>query len=592
MDKIPVGYTPIDSYYELQGFRFAQGLYERFFPFFAVFLIGCSLVYLLMKKDRALSDLVVYIFYLAFAFFLVGPETVQVALPEYADSPEDFQRHFEDLGQHASTIKAPRAMIYMHYLVDALVQGSLGESKSKIGNANAPQRLNVLLRQSRIYDVRLADAYRVFLVGCYVPAYGRAVAELSQGKKPNWLGVDKPGDWNDRPTLNPFDYGEDFYKDIPAVNGDGDPVIKSGVQVFCAQQLKPLKDAIREHIAQPRSSPGIIRTALSALLEWIPVTLVDLRSYDSTHPETLKEMVNLQNRYAMKGMKNWQIGDDHVKFLMNVTVTNETRAFFHVAGGEIKNLESAVPDYNIFSSSQQALSGTHPTASGTQFWRWVKSTVSFVIRARQSIDQWFSHHAEVPAMYYKITNYAPYVQGLAMMILIAVFPFAAPLVALPWGWKVLVKWGKFLLMVKLWVVIWSMLADFNQARYQWYDDYAEQGLAEDSTYIFGGICVLYVLTPAISGIVVQLLDHAATSVAGAALSFMPQGAHASPYFQSASGQILSANPLTMAKNVGHYVTGDVFRQGSDQGGGGGGQANGGGGDEAGAAEGGAAVPPV
>jgi hypothetical protein len=51
---------------------------------------------------------------------------------------------------------------------------------------------------------------------------------------------------------------------------------------------------------------------------------------------------------------------------------------------------------------------------------------------------------------------------------------------------------------------------------------------------------------------------------------MPQGGHASPYFQNASGQILSANPLTTVQNFGHYVTGGVFRQGSDQGGGGGG----------------------
>jgi hypothetical protein len=564
MDRIPVGYTPIDSYYELQGFRFAQGVYERFFPFFAVFLIGCALVYLLMKKDRCLSDLVIYIFYLAFAFFLVGPETTKVALPEYAQSPEDFQRHFEDLGQNASTIKAPRAMLHMHYLIDALVQGAIGESKSKIGNANAPQRLNYLLKASRIYDVGLADAYRAFLVGCYVPAYGRAVAKLSVGpSKGNWLGFTKIGEGQDRPSLNPFTYTDDFYKDIPAVNADGDPVLKDGAQIYCTQQIRPLYDAVFEHISPRQNAIG---PALDRLQEVLPVSLFGVRTFGSTHPETLKQMVELQNQYAMKGMKNWKIGDDHVKFLLNVTVTNETRAFFQVAGGEIKNLENAVPDYNIFSSSQQALSGTHPTVSGTQFWRWVKSTVSFVIRARQSIDQWFSHHAEVPAMYYKVTNYAPYVQGIAMMILIAIFPFAAPLVALPWGWKVLVKWGKILLMVKLWVVIWSMLADFNQARCEWYDDYAETGLSEDSTYIFGGICVLYVLTPAIAGIVVQLLDHATTAVAGAALSFMPQGAGASPYFQNATGQIFSGGPKEVVQNFGHYVTGGVFK--SDHSGGG------------------------
>jgi hypothetical protein len=251
-------------------------------------------------------------------------------------------------------------------------------------------------------------------------------------------------------------------------------------------------------------------------------------------------MVALQNQYAMKGQKNWQIGPDHVNFLLHVTAANETRAFFQVASSEIKNLESAVPDYNIFSTEQQALSGTHPTQGIKGFWRWAKSTVSFVIRARQSIDQWFTHHAEVPSTYYKITNFAPYVYGLAMMILIAIFPFAAFMIALPWGWKALVKWGKFLLMVKLWVVIWSMLGDFNQARYQWTDDYAEQGLAEDSTYIFGGICVMYVLTPAIAGIVVQLLDHTATGIAGAALSFMPQGGAAAPFIQNMSGQSMDA----------------------------------------------------
>ncbi len=572
MDKIPVGFTPIDSYYELQGFRFAQGVYERFFPFFSVFLIGCALVYLLMKKDRSLRDLVVYLFYLAFAFFLVGPVDAKVSLPEYAQSPEDFQRHFEDLGKNAATIRAPRAMLYMHYLMDAMAQGAIGESKSKIGNSNAPQRLNFLLKSSRIYDYGLADAYRAFLVGCYVPAYGRHVAKLSLGKsKVNWIGFTKIEEGQDRPNLNPFTYDQAFYEGLQAIDADGDPVEKDGNPVSCAELLGPLKDAIREHVA-PRE--GTVGQALDVLQEWLPISIFGVRTFGSTHPETAREMVDLQNAYAMKGRTNWQITTDHVTFLMNVTVTNETRAFFKVAGGEIKQLEEAVPEYNIFSSSQQALSGTHPTQGVKGFWRWAKSTLSFVIRARQSFDQWFSHHAEVPAMYYKITNFAPYVYGLAMMILIGIFPFAACMVALPWGWRALVKWGKFVLMVKLWVVIWSMLADFNQARYQWYDDYAEQGLAEDATYIFGGICVLYVLTPAIAGIVVQLLDHAATSVAGAALSFMPQGAHASPHFQKPSMNMLSANPLTMAKNVGHYVTGDVFRGGGE----GGGRQGGGGND--------------
>src|SRR5262249_12939929 len=164
--------------------------------------------------------------------FLVGPETTKVALPEYAQSPEDFQRHFEDLGQNASSIKAPRAMLYMHYLIDALVQGAIGESKSKIGNANAPPRLNYLLKASRIYDVGLAAACRACLVVCHAPAYGRAAAKLSVGpSQVNWLGFTKIGEGQDRPSLNPFTYTDDFYKDIPAVDADGDPVVKDGAQV-------------------------------------------------------------------------------------------------------------------------------------------------------------------------------------------------------------------------------------------------------------------------------------------------------------------------------------------------------------------------
>jgi hypothetical protein len=108
-------------------------------------------------------------------------------------------------------------------------------------------------------------------------------------------------------------------------------------------------------------------------------------------------------------------------------------------------------------------------------------------------------------------------------------------------------------MVKLWVVLWSMLADFNQARYQWFDDYAEQGLAEDATYIFGGICVMYILTPAIAGIVVALLDHTAVAVSNA-LGFMPQGGAAGSFIQNMSGKMMGESQSGGGGNVMQNVT--------------------------------------
>jgi len=168
-------------------------------------------------------------------------------------------------------------------------------------------------------------------------------------------------------------------------------------------------------------------------------------------------------------------------------------------GGEIGLLAAAVPEYSMVASSQQSTSNVQNVG------QWVKSAVSFVVKGFQSVKQWFQTHAEGPATYYKVSLYAPYMYGLVQMVLIGLFPVAALWALWPGHWKALLNFGKLFLSVKLWMVFWSILAAFNQARYDLVlgNNPARNGIG-NQIEIFPSICAMYLLTPVLSYMIVSL----------------------------------------------------------------------------------------
>ncbi len=510
------GVTAIDTMYELKGFQMAQGFYEVVFPWAVGILAAAAVVHTLFMSERTrrFRDVVVYSGYCLAMLYLAQPIRVNVAVPA-GFVWEDFEAFYRDYNQGSRgqpTVKAPRFMVWSHILCDAVAK--LLMNKVNASFMEAPfglERLSVLLREARIHDSDLQDRYQAFVLSCYVPTLA------IYGPSGSRAGSQEAG-----PFLNPFNIPYDAYKELWPVNfkGEYDPERR------CDAEARDLWNALHSHVIG-----------------------------NSVHKETARQVERLVRRQGGAGA--FKSGGD--AFVLNHVVYNETAALFNVASGEIARLQQAVPDYGLFRTSQQ-------TSSNPQdFIDVVRSTISFVVKLKQSIDQWFQHHAAGPALYYQITNYAPSIYGLSNMVITSLFPLAALAAFWPWRWTVLITWAKYLLWIKLWMVFWAMLAAFNQARYEFTVGSDPSNGIGDQSYIFPAIAAMYLVSPGLALLVVQLLD-AAKAGAVAAISHVVAGSPGGQYFQIQNQQAGASGGATPAPR------GGTPAGGAGAGGGGGGSA--------------------
>jgi len=477
------GVTAIDTMYELKGFQMAQGFYDVIFPWAIGILAAAAVVHTLFMADRTrrYRDVVLYSGYFFSMLYLAHPIKVNVAVPAgyvWQDF-EAFYREYDRGSRGQPMVKAPRFMVWSHLLCDSVSQLLLNQVNRSFTEAPfGLERLSVLLREARVHDSGLQERYQAFVLSCYVPV--RAI----YGPSGSRAGSDEAG-----PFLNPFNVPYDAYRELWPVDFEGryDPNRK------CDEEARDVWKLIHDHVGES----GPLK-------------------------ETVKEVDRLVRHNARPGSGTFTAGGQ--TFVLNQVVYNETAALFSVASGEIARLQQVVPDYGLFRTSQQ-------TSSNPQdFIDVVRSIISFVVKAKQSIDQWFQHHAAGPALYYQVTTYAPYVYGLSMMVITAMFPIAALATFWPWRWTVLITWAKYLLWIKLWMVFWAMLAAFNQARYEFTNGSNPSNGIGDQSYIFPAIAAMYLVSPGLALLVVQLLD-AAKAGAVAAISHFATGGHAQPFFQ-------------------------------------------------------------
>ncbi|HLF92132.1 MAG TPA: hypothetical protein VJB14_01615 [Planctomycetota bacterium] len=108
--------------------------------------------------------------------------------------------------------------------------------------------------------------------------------------------------------------------------------------------------------------------------------------------------------------------------------------------------------------------------------------------------------------YYLATVLGPHLYGLSLMVLLGLFPVAGLFAILPGKWRVLVNYGKVFASVKLWPVCWATLTAFNARRsaIEAFDP-SPRGSGD----VFFAVAALYLLTPAISFLVVHLATAAA-----------------------------------------------------------------------------------
>lgn len=483
------GVTAIDTMYELKGFQMAQSFTEILFPWAVGILAAAGVVHTLFLADRTrrFRDVVVYSGYVLAIFYLIHPVKVNVAVPAgYVwEDFEAFYREYDRGSRGQPLVKAPRFMAWAHIFSDALTAALMSRvNKTFLEAPFGLERLSALLREARLHDSDLQERYQAFVVSCYVPARAMYGPSGSRGDTPET-----------GPFLNPFTIPYDAYHELRPVDFEGryDPERR------CDDEARDLWKLLYDHVDE---TPAL--------------------------KETAREVDRLVRRNARPGEGAFTAGGR--AFVLNQVVYNETAALFAVASGEITRLQQAVPEYGLFRTSQQ-------TSSNPQdFIDTVRSIISFVVKAKQSIDQWFQHHAAGPALYYQVTTYAPYVYGLSMMVITAMFPVAALAAFWPWRWSVLLTWAKYLLWVKLWMVFWAMLAAFNKARYEFTIGSDPSNGIGDQSYIFPAIAAMYLLGPGLALLVVQLLD-AARAGAVAAISHFATGGSTQAFFQIQGPQV-------------------------------------------------------
>lgn len=110
--------------------------------------------------------------------------------------------------------------------------------------------------------------------------------------------------------------------------------------------------------------------------------------------------------------------------------------------------------------------------------------------------------------YYLATVYGPHVYGLALLLVIGLFPVAGLFALLPGQWKVLINYLKVFISIKLWPLGWAVLTGFN-ARRSTLEAFNPPERA--SADVFLVVASMYLLVPVFAFLLVHLATTAATA---------------------------------------------------------------------------------
>ncbi len=481
MDELR-GFTAIDTVYELKGFQIAMQFQGAMGKIIVALLIGFGILRALHKagEEGRFRGLLVYLAQAFIVLAFLAPVRVNVALPAGYVMENDVEELLRDLndGDAQPSVTVPRIMAWGHLGIDALTRILIGSvNKAFPKQPYALERAAVRLRAAKIHDSPLRDRYYSFVLYCYWPVLA---------------GRYKRGEPHPERFYDPFRKELDGdYALWHAYNGDGvlldakgTPTSDRTKHATCAAIQGPLLGNLKAHVA---SNAILVETGtiLGAAVE-------AARPQEPAGADRLRDLVFRSVLY------------------------NETNGLLQTS--EIKTLGEVVPGYGLLHTNQQTSSNPEGVVDS------IRSLASFLIKLKQSVDQWIDHHAQGPATYYKVVCFAPYLYGIAMMLIIAIFPFAGCAALLPGGWTAILQWAKYLLWIKLWLVFWSILSAFNWWRYSIEDlgSEASNGIG-DASYIWPAIALMYLVTPGLSLVVVQLLAAAGSKVSNAMAGGMGAG---------------------------------------------------------------------
>ncbi len=481
MDPIR-GWSAIDTLYEIKGFEMTARLMGYLYPAGVGIILGVGLVHTLYKtaSEGRYRAIAVYVAMALFLAWFLSPAPVRIALPAgyaYNATLKDLVHAAQTAGGAELRTEAPRIMILVHGLVDGLQRllvRAVDESFEK--EPFRHDRGAALLRLSKIHDSDLRRRYHTFVLWCHL----RALAARERERRP------PPTPYHDPFKIPAAEYAPFSIPGLepaPDLTGTGTGGLGSP-DLPCSSESVELSKRLIEHVRQApelRETLGVVRDLLAAQGTLGP-------GADPGHSQPLE-------------------------IVKSYVLYNETVGLLSME--EIRTLQRALPDYEMFDRKTQTDSNAQTFENN------MRSSVSWLVKGWQSVDQWIKHRAEGPALYFKATSYGPYAYGIATMILLAIFPFAGFMALFPGHWSALLAWAKYLLWVKLWMVFWAILSRFNEWRYSLEDigNDPSNGLG-DQTYIFPAIAAMYLLTPALALIVVQLLSVVGKGVGGAIGSFV------------------------------------------------------------------------
>jgi len=508
------GHTEIDTLYELKGFELALRFHDALFVTLVVVCAGFGLLTALYRAsdENKWRRLVLCLAQIVIVLFFLQKVDVKVAVPggfASAGRADEMILLAHARGYAQPTIKAPRLLVWTHFAIDRLTRALVGSVNASFTKEPfGTERTAVLLGKSRISDTILRDRYHAFVISCYVPLLAHRSQKGQPAPDPHYDPFKAQ-----RGELLPYSVEvvseEDLartahvnYQDMPKT------------VVACADEQPKLYAALHSHVTTHATHREIARIIHDVLRAHGKADFGDGQTGHST-------VFDVQLRYVLY---------------------NETQGL--LASNEIRTLMAAVPEYEMFNRAQQT------NGNGQDFIGQVRTVLSWLIKIRQSVDQWIDHHAEGPALYYKVVCYSPYVAGLASMIIIALFPIAGFIALMPGYWTSVLTWAKHLLWVKLWMVFWSVLAGFNEWRYGLGDIGSDpsNGIG-DQTYIFPAIALMYLGTPLLSLLAVKLLSAGAQGASNAIGSLVGNsGAHG--FDAVAAGQrALGGHVMNAARSV-------------------------------------------
>jgi len=355
--------------------------------------------------------------------------------------------------------RAPRALAVLDSAADAIVRRAVeGVDRDFLARPFEWERLALLARVSRVQDRDLKERLRFFFEECTQPAVIRLGTPPTDAVRRN-PAADDTG----------LDYGR-------LVDGEGRS---------CESVRRDLLSALDREIA----GDPVHREALAALAAYSREEAVDLRAL-----------------YLDKLVRNeWMRPDP--------------------AEGELEAARRSVGTYRWYDADRQTT--RYPFDGGrdlNRFWDQLNFTVGLAMEAFTNIyaetTQWLSEATEAKQRYYLVTTHAPHLYGLFLMLLMAFFPVAVLYALLPGKWTALLHYAKLFMAVKLWPFGWALLTAFTQRRplalaladaasdLRTRVDYEFR--IGDTPNLFATITLMYILVPALSFVIVQLVSHAAS----------------------------------------------------------------------------------